>query len=210
ERNRPQNTSPSTGPHVKAQTLDKTPGTLGANASNTGMTIDLPSTVETTAATPVATTSDAPHVSPAASQELTSPEPGGAGALLRDVKGRVAESYAHVAQSADTLGHRAGEVIGRAYGKTRRAGSSVGQFAGTHAMPLLMIGTGLAWLGMNIRKERRFDGPSDVDFVARRSMRPQVDPRSRYPEPRRPVYVEGTEGSKLLTVPVHTTRTTNV
>lgn len=228
------NTPPPANTTTKAQTLDTTPSTLGANASNSGITIDLPSTVETkvvqaVSGTPIATPTDSLRVPPTAStpsrantvastpslsteggstsmdrsQDAATRARRSAGALMHDARDKAAESYAHLAHSADELGQRAGEAVGRAYAQTRRASSTVGQFASTHALPLMMIGTGMAWLGMNLRNERRVYAPREVDIVARRSMRSQNDLRSRYPEPRRPVYVEGTEGSKLLTVPVH-------
>lgn len=241
DQNRPQSTPLTTSPRPKAESLDKTPGTLGANASNTGITIDLPSTVATTsvqtvAQTPVAESSDLPRTAPVdrapsgadtaagapvsrkegaststnQSHEAATPAPRSASALLHAAGDKAAESYAHLAQSADELAHRTGEAIGRAYGETRRAGSSVGHFASTHTLPLLLIGTGLAWLSISVRKERRFAAPRDVEVLPRRPVRREVDARSRYPEVRRPVYVEGTAGSKLLAVPVHETHATRL
>ena len=236
-----QSNTTSSSNKSQTPTLDA-PGSLGAAASNSGITIDKPSTVETSATkvvdrsthieTPSSTLGGSSAGSSAASGSAATSESSGgesqhqgkaravvesarevaahavdsAGALLHEAGDKASSSYNYLARRAEEIGERAGAAVGTAMDETRRASSSVGRFASAHALPLLMIGAGIGWLGMSMRKQRR-SFPTE-DFTTRpyrtndqyrtadeyrTDDEYELEQRSLYAPTPKPVYREGTK-----------------
>ncbi|HEX5657465.1 MAG TPA: hypothetical protein VFX59_09720 [Polyangiales bacterium] len=79
-----------------------------------------------------------------------------------------------------------------------RVGSATGRFVSAHALPLGLVATGLAWLGVSIRREsRRIAVPRQRALANSPRRQLEVDARVRA---RTPAPIQSTATTKLMGV----------